>query len=206
MDDRGLPTPVRDVVFNLDVILTTLMHQQGPEIELEFEPNSPDELNFVNNVATPVIIQLLNNDVMPVIPTCTFPRGESGADYGLAEGSFIDGGVTVSEALENNMPDPVEVARKAIVLALQDTALPPEIDIDAVINEALEPARGVLTRTDMTSDDVMQEISMIIRGIETTVNTWTGAVSSEEKQEIEAMGYESTGLSPMDDLSGDHLL
>ena len=25
-DDKALPTPVRDVIFNLDVILTTLMH------------------------------------------------------------------------------------------------------------------------------------------------------------------------------------
>ena len=94
------------------------MHQQGPEIELPYEPDSPDELNFVNNVATPVIIQLLNNDVLPAIPRCTFPEGQSGADYGLAEGSFEDGGTTITEALENNMPDPVEVARKAIVLAL----------------------------------------------------------------------------------------
>ena len=52
----------------------------------------------------------------------------------------------------------------------------------------------------------MQEISMIIRGIESTVNTWTGSVSSEEKQEIEDMGYDSSGLSPMNDLSGNHLL
>ena len=94
------------------------MHQQGPEIELPYEPDSPDELNFVNNVATPVIIQLLNNDVLPAIPRCTFPEGQSGADYGLAEGSFEDGGTTPTEAMQNNMPDPVEVARKAIVLAL----------------------------------------------------------------------------------------
>ena len=182
------------------------MHQQGPEIELPYEPDSPDELNFVNNVATPVIIQLLNNDVLPAIPTCTFPEGQGGDDYGLATGSFIDGGTTVSEAVANNMPDPVEVARRAIVLALEGTALPPEIDIDAVIDEALEPARGILTSTEMTSEDVMQEISMIIRGIESTVNTWTGSVSTEEKQEVEAMGYDSSGLSPMNNLEGNHLL
>ena len=58
----------------------------------------------------------------------------------------------------------------------------------------------------MTSEDVMQEISMIIRGIETSVNTWTGSVSSEEKQEIEALGYDSSGLSPMNNLEGNHLL
>ena len=68
-------------------------------------------MSFVNNVATPVIIQLLNNDVMPVIPTCTFPEGQSGADYGLAEGSFIDGGVALSPEMEDNMPDPIEVAK-----------------------------------------------------------------------------------------------
>ena len=52
----------------------------------------------------------------------------------------------------------------------------------------------------------MQEISMIIRGIESTVNTWTGHVSTEEKQEVEALGYDSSGLSPMNNLEGNHLL
>ena len=95
-------------------------------------------------MATPVIIQLLNNDVMPVIPTCTFPEGQSAEDYGLAEGSFIDGGVLVPEQTSSNMPDPVEVAREAILIALQDTPLPENIDINSVIDEALEPARGIL--------------------------------------------------------------
>lgn len=95
-------------------------------------------------MATPVIIQLLNNDVMPVIPTCTFPEGQSADEYGLAEGSFIDGGVTVAEDMENNMPDPIEVARQAILLALEDSALPDSIDIDSVIDEALLPAQGIL--------------------------------------------------------------
>lgn len=57
----------------MDVILTTLMHSQGPDIIIETEDPEPDQIKFVNEVATPVIVQLLQNDVMPVIPTCQFP-------------------------------------------------------------------------------------------------------------------------------------
>ena len=91
------PKPVQDVVFNLDVILTTLLHQQAKpldEISLVPEPDTPDELKYVNEVITPIIIQIINNDIMPAIPTCTFPKGSTGADYGLAEGSWIHGGET----------------------------------------------------------------------------------------------------------------
>ena len=203
IDDTHLPQPVRDIVFNLDVILTTLMHSQGKEIEIPEEDDNPDETNFVNNVATPVIVQLLNNDVMPAIPTCTFPKGQGPDDYGLAEGSFIDGGETVTPALENNMPDPVEVARKAILLALEGTSLPPEIDIDSIIDEALEPARGMLLDETMTSEEVGKEIQMIISGIESSVNTWTAHISSEEKKANEAAG--GAELEIDDYLEGEHL-
>ena len=203
IDDTHLPQPVRDIVFNLDVILTTLMHTQGPEIEIEWDDNDPDEVSFVNNVATPVIIQLLNNDVMPAIPTCTFPQGQSPDDYGLAEGSFIDGGVTVSPALENNMPDPVEVARQAILLAMENTSLPDEIDINSIIDEALEPARGMLLDSTMTSEEVGKEIQLIISGIESSINTWSAHISSDEKIKNEEEGGEPLDID--DYLEGEHL-
>ena len=47
---------------------------------------------------------------------------------------------------------------------------------------------------------------MIIRGIETSVNTWTGSVSSEEKQEFEEMGMTTDGLNAIDNLQGEHLM
>lgn len=47
------------------------------------EPGSPDETEFVNNVLTPIVIQLINNDIVPALPTCTFPEGTSAADWGV---------------------------------------------------------------------------------------------------------------------------
>ena len=81
------PTPVRDVVLNLDVILTHILHEvhptpESPEIVMP-EPGSPDETEFVNNVLTPIVIQLINNDIVPALPTCTFPEGTSAADWGV---------------------------------------------------------------------------------------------------------------------------
>lgn len=130
-----MPTAIRDIVFNMDVILTTLMHSQGPDIIIETEDPVPDEINFVNNVATPVIVQLLNNDIIPNLPTCKFPEGQGPEDYGLAEGSFIHGGVLeeTDENLNGNMPDPIEVAREAIRMSLEGIAVPEGYDIDAMI-------------------------------------------------------------------------
>lgn len=200
------PQPVRDVVFNLDVILTTLLHQQGPEIELPFVPDSPDEVNFINNVAVPITIQLINNDIMPAIPTCTFPQGQGPEDYGLAEGSFINGGTTEAAlAAESNMPDPIEVARNAILLALENTSLPDGIDIGAMVDSALEPAQGILLQSDMTAEDVGMEITTIISGLETTINNWTASISSAEQQAYEAAGGDSSDLNLMDNLQGDFL-
>ena len=69
------------------------------------------------------------------------------------------------------MPDPIEVARNAILLALENTSLPEGIDIGAMVDSALEPAQGILLQSDMTAEDVGMEITTIISGLETTINT-----------------------------------
>jgi len=47
------------------------------------EPGSPDEHTLVTNVIEPVVIQLLNNDILPAIPKCTFPGTTTAADWGV---------------------------------------------------------------------------------------------------------------------------
>ena len=78
------------------------------------------------------------------------------------------------------MPDAIEVARNAILLALETTSLPEGIDVGAMVDAALEPAQGILLQSDMTAEDVGMEITTIISGLETTINNWTASLTSEE--------------------------
>ena len=103
------------------------------------------------------------------------------------------------------MPDPIEVARNAILLALENTSLPEGIDLAAMVDTALEPAQGILLQSDMTAEDVGMEISTIIHGLETTINNWTASLSSAEQQAYEAAGGDSNDLNLMDNLQGDFL-
>ena len=103
------------------------------------------------------------------------------------------------------MPDPIEVARNAILLALENTSLPEGIDLAAMVDTALEPAQGILLQSDMTAEDVGMEITTIISGLETTINNWTASLSSAEQQAYEAAGGDSNDLNLMDNLQGDFL-
>lgn len=85
------PEPIKNIVLNLDVILTSILHelnptQEYPEYDLP-DPGTDTEIDFVHNVLNPIVIQLLNDDITPAIPTCTFPDGTSASDWGLAEES-----------------------------------------------------------------------------------------------------------------------
>ena len=79
------PEPVKNVVLNLDVILTSILHEihpSAPDIVMP-EPGSPDEHTLVTNVIEPIVIQLLNNDILPAIPKCTFPGTTTAEDWGV---------------------------------------------------------------------------------------------------------------------------
>ena len=127
------------------------------------EPNTPGEIELIHDVITPIIVQIVNNDIMPSIPTCTFPEGQTPQDYGLAEGSFILGDGTLEGVVnENIMPDPLEVARMAILAALEDVNLPEGVDINQLIDDALLPAQGILVDQTITAEEVGKEIQLII--------------------------------------------
>lgn len=76
----NMPPAVGNVELNLDVLLTHIMHEvhpNPPDIELP-EPNTPEERELISTVIEPVVIQLLNNDIVPSLPTCTLP-GQQGS-------------------------------------------------------------------------------------------------------------------------------
>ena len=56
-----------------------------------------------------------------------------------------------------------------------------------MIDEALIPAEGILHSETMSSEDVGKEIQLIIRGIESTINSWSAHVTSEEQAEVQGL-------------------
>ena len=78
---EDVPPAVGDVILNLDVILTHILHEIEPAIPPEIPvppPSEPKvEMDFVQSVLTPVVIQLMANDIAPQLPVCTYPNGQS---------------------------------------------------------------------------------------------------------------------------------
>ena len=68
-------TPIGNIEMNLDVLLTHILHEVHPDpadIEMP-ETNTPEEQTMITEVIEPVVIQLINEDVVPNLPTCTLP-------------------------------------------------------------------------------------------------------------------------------------
>ena len=107
----------------MDMIMATLTSQlakKTPDEDIPDGDENPDKVSLVQDVLTPIIIQFINNDIMPAIPTCTFPKGDSGESYGLQEGSFILGEENENQTEIDVLPDPIELAREVMKLAMKD--------------------------------------------------------------------------------------
>ena len=159
------PEPIKNIVLNLDVILTHIMHEVHPDPEIpEYTPpppSSPDEHSFVQNVLTPIVIQLLNNDVVPAIPTCTFPEGTSAADFGLsANGSpslpsgtpSLPTDTSDSPAPVTHLPDPKAIIRGVLEASLHKFKIPEAIDSSQLIDAAI-PSDEIIAQLDIASPD-----------------------------------------------------
>lgn len=71
-------TPIGNIEMNLDVLLTHILHEVHPDIPDFPETNTPEEREMITEVIEPVIIQLINDDIVPAMPTCTLP-GQQGS-------------------------------------------------------------------------------------------------------------------------------
>lgn len=170
----------------MDMIMATLMSQladEVPDVIVPKGPENPDKVTLVQDVLTPIIIQFINNDVMPAIPTCTFPKGRTGEDYGLAEGSWIQGeGASDDGGFKGEIPDPMELAREVMKLAMEDTKVPDGVDIDALIDDALKKnADAILVDDKFTDKETMKTLSVMISGLKSSVGSWYTDNSVEQE-------------------------
>lgn len=76
---KDAPPPVQEVLLDLDVIITHILHEIRPTIPetVDIPPanNPADEFSFVQLELTPLIMQVMANDIVPVLPMCTYPNG-----------------------------------------------------------------------------------------------------------------------------------
>ena len=103
------PIPeLANIELNLDVLLTHIMHEVHPDpddLDLP-EPNTPEEHTMITEVIEPVVIQLINNDIAPAMPTCTLPGQQGSASLGddeEDEEDAVDNGAVIGEMIENEL-------------------------------------------------------------------------------------------------------
>ena len=106
-----IPEPVNNVILNLDVIITHIMHElqvQNPQLPIPPVTAVQETQELVQNVVTPIVIQMIARDIAPVLPICTY---EDGSSFYLNEP-----GVTH----ESTLPDSDELMVESLEQILSD--------------------------------------------------------------------------------------
>ena len=177
------PEPVRDVVFNMDMILTRIMHDQHPKPEVEPvplpEPKSQDEVNFIHDVVSPIVIQMVNNDIIPAIPTCELPEGTDPDYWGLTRnpenGKLIpkdyEQYIGAVQKGEQYMPDAEAVMEEVLLDSLKGMELAPGTDVDSLVDRVMkeQAKNGKLANLNLTTEDGQNELNFLIKGMESVV-------------------------------------
>ena len=169
------PEPVKNVVLNLDVILTSILHEihpSAPDIIMP-EPGTPDEHSLITNVIEPVVIQLLNNDILPAIPKCTFPGTTTAADWG------VDGEV---ETENNDTVDTTQLVADVVAELVND------LNLDLGDGVTVEDLTDRVISSDSVSSDIIigdgsQSVEAIVTNFEdneTSTTTDAGEIVTDE--------------------------
>ena len=100
-----IPAPIGDIEMNLDVLLTHIMHEVHPEIPEMPETNTPAEHEIITEVIEPVVIQLINDDIVPSIPTCTLPGQQGSNPPESSQNDSIDNAQVLKGVIEEYLSD-----------------------------------------------------------------------------------------------------
>jgi len=170
VDNLNLPPELGSVALNLDVLLTHIMHEVHPDPAdiIMPEPDTPEERELIEEVISPIVIQLLNNDVAPAIPTCTLP-GQQGSAYNPDENNAD--GVDVGE-----------VFRGVIEEALKDYDVPAGVNFDDLVDSAI-PAEDFMAQLDLHTDEGMQEVARVVESVRTALDRQNGIFEEDEAVE-----------------------
>jgi len=169
-----IPPAVGDVILNLDVILTHILHEIEPAVPPEIPippPSEPKvEMDFVQNVLTPVVIQLMANDIAPQLPVCTYPNGQS--FYLQAPGHNTQSSVPdMNELLTGSLEGIVDTLQTHEGMNEHTRSLLENLDASQIISDLM-----------VTDDKGEHAVEVIVAGQKTKASNVTGElVHSTEK-------------------------
>ena len=167
--DINLPPEVQKVEMNLDALLTHILHEQHPDPDpldpIIPPPGTPDERNFIENVVTPMVIQLTNDDLGPAMPVCTFPGGVTPEEAGV-DVKDLD----LKHKMGFGHADPEAVIRQLLEEEMAGMDLPEGIDIRDLTNAAI-PSDDILEKLNVENEHGQQVLEDIIKGFRGVVDS-----------------------------------
>ena len=162
-------TPLGNIELNLDVLLTHILHEVHPDPDdIDWpEPNTPEEETMITEVIEPVVIQLINDDVAPSLPTCTLP-GQQGSASLADEGSdSIDNAAVISTLIEETLAE-FNLTEGVTFEKIMDDTMPADeiiqnMNIESpegedMVNTIVENARTIAQHNADTVEDVSDDI------------------------------------------------
>lgn len=76
-DPEEIPDAISQTITNLDVLLNHIIHKVGSDNPIVPDPADIEaSTSYMTDVVTPIVIQVLAEDVVPALPVCQFPGGE----------------------------------------------------------------------------------------------------------------------------------
>lgn len=192
--DINIPPEVQKVEMNMNALLTHILHEQHPDPDpldpVIPEPGSPNERNFIENVVSPMVIQLTNNDISPALPTCRFPHGETrkqmAEELGVPVESLDDEEMLrIAEEKKRSKAahrgkhgndgmgdlgatDSEFLLREMLQNEMAGVDLPEGIDVRDLI-DATVPSQEILDKLNVDSDEGTKVLNDIIKGFRTVV-------------------------------------
>ena len=175
MVPENIPPPMKEFLLNMDTIVNHIYHEIKPTIPdppAPLEPNSDgDAETYIQTVVTPMIMELMVNDIAPVLPLCTYPGG----------GQFY---IEDPENPNATVPDGDEVLVGALDAMLDNLALTADPNAREIL-ESLDPAQIVADLTAANGEGT-EAVEIIIAG----ANGGMAFKESETENDLQGSGMQ----------------
>ena len=119
---------------------------------------------------------MVNNDIIPAIPTCELPKGATAEDWGLigdGKGNLIprdyEQYIDAVQKEEAYMPDANEVMDAVLRDSLSRMELAPGTDVNALVDRVMAEQADTVKNLNLTSEDGQNELKFLIKGMNSVV-------------------------------------
>jgi hypothetical protein len=119
---------------------------------------------------------MVNNDIIPAIPTCELPKGATAEDWGLigdGKGNMIPRDyaqyIDAVQKEEAFMPDANKVMETVLKDSLNKMELAPGTDVNALVAKVMKEQAGTVKDLNLTSEDGQNELKFLIKGMNSVV-------------------------------------